>query len=207
MKHLQGFIEMNDKKLLLKTDSYSNIHKNTRDLITDLNLQLGVSKKCLCPIARGNLIAKILQDKSITQQVLSILLGVKRSRIAAWVSILKLPARIQDYVKTGKLPYSHARMLVPLQNSIQLKLAQSYLEQHHTQKEFRQKIEHYQIEAGDIKQLVERINGLGQWHCKVGLSKGALTAAFSFNDVTSMVCFFEKHVLKTKNNVNKCANT
>lgn len=71
---------------------------------------------------------KLLETQSMTQEKLSERVGKKRTTIANYLRLLKLPAEIQMGLKNKKIDMGHARALVPVEDpEVQLALYEQIL--------------------------------------------------------------------------------
>lgn len=71
---------------------------------------------------------RLLEECNLTQETLSQKVGKKRSTIANYLRLLKLPAEVQLAIRTKKLSMGHARALAGLEDSsLQLSLLQQIL--------------------------------------------------------------------------------
>lgn len=86
--------ELNDKELL-EVAIIENVQR------TDLN-----------PIEEAGGYKELIDEYSYTQEDLSKIIGKSRSHLANTMRLLKLPEKVQDMVREGKLSAGHARALI-----------------------------------------------------------------------------------------------
>ena len=73
---------------------------------------------------------KLIENYGLTQEQLSERVGKKRTTIANYLRLLKLPAEIQVGLKNKKIDMGHARALVPVEDpEVQLALYEQIVEQ------------------------------------------------------------------------------
>ena len=71
---------------------------------------------------------KLIEQYHLTQEKLSDRVGKKRATIANYLRLLKLPAEVQMGLKNKKIDMGHARALIGIPPSLQLKIYELILE-------------------------------------------------------------------------------
>lgn len=79
-----------------------------------------VQRSDLNPIEEALGYKQLIDDFSYKQEELGKELGKSRSHISNLLRLLKLPTKIQEYLKEGLLSYGHARALINVENSEKL---------------------------------------------------------------------------------------
>lgn len=92
--------------------------------IQEISLIENLQREDLNPIEAAYGMKRLMEEFSMTQEVLAERLGKSRPAIANTLRLLTLPDEVIDLVRTGKLSSGHARALVPLQRNDQIALAQ-----------------------------------------------------------------------------------
>ena len=85
---------------------------------------------------------RLIEECNLTQDALSEKVGKKRSSVANYLRLLKLPAEIQFAIRAKKISMGHAKALLALEdNKAQLKFANLIIEQDLSVRQIEQKIQ------------------------------------------------------------------
>lgn len=80
----------------------------------ELSLIENIQREDLNPIDVARAYNKLLVDCNLTQELVAKRVGKDRSTVANFLRLLKLPAPIQESLKTGELNMGHARALITI---------------------------------------------------------------------------------------------
>ncbi len=92
--------------------------------IQEISLIENLQREDLNPIEAAYGMKRLMEEYSLTQEVLAERLGKSRPAIANTLRLLTLSEAVIDLVKSGKLSSGHARTLVPVAKEEQERLAQ-----------------------------------------------------------------------------------
>ncbi|MCC6477418.1 ParB/RepB/Spo0J family partition protein, partial [bacterium] len=84
----------------------------TSEEMLELAILENVHREDLTPIELAHAIARLMQQYSLTQEVVAEKMGMSRTNVANTLRLLKLPSKIQDALNDGKLTMGHARALL-----------------------------------------------------------------------------------------------
>ena len=90
---------------------------------SEIALVENIQRKDLDPIEEAEAFSALIDEYGLTQEKLAERLSKNRVNIANSLRLLKLPAEVQDLLKTGKLSTGHAKVLLGLEDVSKLKLA------------------------------------------------------------------------------------
>jgi ParB family chromosome partitioning protein len=98
----------------------------------ELSLIENIQREDLNPIDIARAYNNLLEDCNLTQESVAKRVGKDRSTVANFLRLLKLPQRIQESLKVGKLNMGHARALITvedegLQNTLWEKIVKNNL--------------------------------------------------------------------------------
>jgi ParB family chromosome partitioning protein len=85
----------------------------------EVSLVENLQREDLNPIEEAEAMRLLMDEHSLTQDVLSSKLGKSRSAIANTLRLLSLPPEVKEMVTAGELSSGHARCLVALQNDME----------------------------------------------------------------------------------------
>ena len=86
-----------------------------------LSLVENIQRDNLNPVEEADAFEKIMAEFDLTQEQLSDMLGLGRSKIANTLRLLHLPDYIKEAIKNGSISSGHARALVVVDNSTKQK--------------------------------------------------------------------------------------
>ncbi|MDA8169385.1 MAG: ParB/RepB/Spo0J family partition protein [Nitrospiraceae bacterium] len=78
-----------------------------------------IQREDLNPVETANAIERLKEDFRLTQEELSLRLGMDRATIANYLRLLKLPAEVKTLVAHGKLSMGHAKVLLGFESQSQ----------------------------------------------------------------------------------------
>ncbi len=99
------------------------VREYSDETITEVALIENIQRKDLNPIEEAEAYSRLIEEYGLTQEKLAERLSKNRVNIANSLRLLKLPAEVQDLLKTGKLSTGHAKVLLGLEDVSKLKLA------------------------------------------------------------------------------------
>ena len=82
----------------------------------EISILENIQREDLSPIEEAKAYEQLQQKYEYTQELLAKRIGKSRAYITNTLRLLKLPAKVQDYVQKGKISYGHARALLPIEN-------------------------------------------------------------------------------------------
>lgn len=130
---------------------------------------------------------KLIEECDLTQEKLSERIGKKRSTVANYLRLLKLPAEIQLAIRTKDISMGHARAIVNIgEEKKQLAISRRVVK-----------------EGLSVRQVEELVKAKKQEEIVAGFSKGAASTNLSFSQIKIKEDLSE--FLKTKVEVNKSA--
>lgn len=89
-----------------------------------------LQREDLDPIEVSISFKRLMDELSVTQEVLSEQVGKKRATVANYLRLLALPAEIQVFVRERKLSMGHARALISIDDEkLQLKIARKVIDE------------------------------------------------------------------------------
>ena len=95
------------------------------DKLLELALIENIQREELNPIEEANAYKKLIESLGLTQEQVADRVGRDRTVITNHLRILKLPTEIQEFLKTERLSFGHARALLGLASgNLQRRLAQ-----------------------------------------------------------------------------------
>src|SRR5207244_2404440 len=95
------------------------------DKLLELALIENIQREELNPIEEANAYKKLIESLGLTQEQVADRVGRDRTVITNHLRILKLPMEIQEFLKTERLSFGHARALLGLASgNLQRRLAQ-----------------------------------------------------------------------------------
>ena len=83
----------------------------------ELALVENIQREDLNPIEIALSYQRLIDECSLTQEILSTRIGKKRSTVANYLRLLKLPAEIQHGLKEDKISLGHAKALLAMENT------------------------------------------------------------------------------------------
>jgi ParB family chromosome partitioning protein len=96
--------------------------------VVEMALIENIQREDLNPIEIALAYQKLIESYDLTQEKLSERIGKKRTTVANYLRLLKLPAEIQMSLKDKKIDMGHARALIPVEDpEIQLALFEQIL--------------------------------------------------------------------------------
>lgn len=98
-------------------------HSNDQEALA-IALIENLQREDLNPIEEAESIAKLVTDFDLTHQQVSELLGKSRSTISNLLRLQALAPSVKSFLRQGLLDMGHARCLLTLETSIQVKLAE-----------------------------------------------------------------------------------
>lgn len=90
------------------------VKNETKEHILEIMLIENIQREDLNPIEEALCYEQILQNKNITQDELSTLIGKSRSHISNHLRLLSLPEDVRNQILSGKISLGHAKVLVSL---------------------------------------------------------------------------------------------
>ena len=99
-KEIPAYVRIADDENMLKMALVENIQRQN-----------------LNPIEIALSLERLIKECKITQEECSLRVGKKRSTIANYLRLLKLPAKIQAGLRDGKISMGHARALINVKNN------------------------------------------------------------------------------------------
>lgn len=82
----------------------------------EISILENIQREDLSPIEEAKAYEQLQKKYEYTQELLAKRIGKSRAYITNTLRLLKLPAKVQDYVQKGKISYGHARALLPIEN-------------------------------------------------------------------------------------------
>jgi ParB family chromosome partitioning protein len=100
---------------LTKVPAYIRLAKD--DLMLELALVENIQREDLDPIEVAISYQRLIDECNLTQENMSERVGKKRSTIANYLRLLKLPAEIQSGLRESLISMGHARAIITLEDS------------------------------------------------------------------------------------------
>ena len=150
--------------------------------IQEISLIENLQREDLNPIEAAFGMKKLMEEYSLTQEVLAERLGKSRPAIANTLRLLTLSEEVVALVRDGKLSAGHARTLVPVPREEQAALAQECVKEGWSVREAERAVKQYlnppevlarekdkrnALANAELKHLVERLRT--SFHTKVSL--------------------------------------
>ena len=131
---------------LAKLDSVPAYIREANDSeLTEMALIENIQREDLNAIEIALTFRKLIDQYNLTQERLSERIGKKRTTIANFLRLLKLPAEVQMGLKDKKLDMGHARALLSIEDpAMQLKLYNEILKKGLSVRQVEQQAKHYQ---------------------------------------------------------------
>lgn len=131
---------------LAKLDSVPAYIREANDSeLTEMALIENIQREDLNAIEIALTFRKLIDQHNLTQERLSERIGKKRTTIANFLRLLKLPAEVQMGLKDKKLDMGHARALLSIEDpAMQLKLYNEILKKGLSVRQVEQQAKHYQ---------------------------------------------------------------
>lgn len=98
----------------------ANIREVDDRALLTLALVENLQRSDLNPIEEAEGYRRLVDDFGLSHIQISEMVGKDRSTIANLLRVLKLPASVRDWVRSGELSLGHARALLPLSDSAQI---------------------------------------------------------------------------------------
>ncbi|HET6374357.1 MAG TPA: ParB/RepB/Spo0J family partition protein [Candidatus Polarisedimenticolia bacterium] len=89
----------------------------------ELALIENIQRAQLNPIEEARAFSALMDDFHLTQEAIAERVGRKRSTIANSLRLLRLPADVQDLIRSGKLTAGHAKTLLALADDEEIRVA------------------------------------------------------------------------------------
>lgn len=124
--------------------------------IKEISLIENLQREDLNPIEAANAMKQLMLDYSLTQEELSDRIGKSRSAIANTLRLLSLDGEVIKLVANNKLSSGHARTLVTLPVSEQVKLAGRIVDEGLSVRETEQAVKDY-FNPPEVKKSVKKI--------------------------------------------------
>ena len=124
--------------------------------IKEISLIENLQREDLNPIEAANAMKQLMLDYSLTQEELSDRIGKSRSAIANTLRLLSLDGEVIKLVANNKLSSGHARTLVTLPVSEQVKLAGRIVDEGLSVRETEQAVKDY-FNPPEVKKNVKKI--------------------------------------------------
>ena len=124
--------------------------------IKEISLIENLQREDLNPIEAANAMKQLMLDYSLTQEELSDRIGKSRSAIANTLRLLSLDGEVIKLVANNKLSSGHARTLVTLPVSEQVKLAGRIVDEGLSVRETAQAVKDY-FNPPEVKKSVKKI--------------------------------------------------
>ena len=109
-----------------------------------------IQRADLNPLEEALSYKRLLEEYGLTQEEIAQKVGKSRSNIANMLRLLKLDKRVQSFLADNKLTVGHARALLPLEESMQLELAERIMEEELSVRETESLIQSLSEEAKPI---------------------------------------------------------
>ncbi|MFH1378898.1 MAG: ParB/RepB/Spo0J family partition protein [bacterium] len=119
-----------------------------------LSLIENLQRTDLNPIEEAEAFNRIMHEFKFTQEHLSSMLGIGRSKIANTLRLLSLPDDIKEAVKLDRIPFGHARALISLNNPLKQKeLSRRIIKEKLTAREVEEIVQNWKkaISTGKVK--------------------------------------------------------
>ncbi len=118
---------------LAKLETIPAIVKSANDLLTSkIAIVENVQRENLSAIEEAIAYQVLIDEYSMSQTEIANSIGKKPSTISNKIRLLKLNAKVQDYIKSGKISERHGRMLLQFDNDKQLEMADKVIEENLT---------------------------------------------------------------------------
>ena len=173
--------------------------------IQEISLIENLQREDLNPIEAAYGMKKLMEEHSLTQEVLAERLGKSRPAIANTLRLLTLADEVIELVRTGKLSSGHARTLVPVPKEEQAALAEECVKNgwsvRETERAVKQRLNPPEVLArekekknaianAELKHLVERLRNA--FSTKVSLigtdKKGRIYIDYYTRDDLDRIC-------------------
>jgi ParB family chromosome partitioning protein len=99
LKKIPAYVRTADDQAMLEMALVENIQREDLDAI-----EIAISYQ------------RLIEECNLTQETLSVRVGKKRSTVANYLRLLKLPAEIQLGIREGKITMGHARTLISVED-------------------------------------------------------------------------------------------
>ena len=125
----------------------------------ELALIENIQRQQLNAIEEARAFSVLMEDYGLTQEQVAERVGRKRPSVANTLRLLKLPARVQELVKAGKLTPSHAKALLALHDDEEiLKAADAMLEGYVTSRAAEENARRKKSGGGSVATVEEHVD-------------------------------------------------
>lgn len=111
--------------------------------IQEISLIENLQREDLNPIEAATAMRQLMDDYSLTQETLASRIGKSRAAVANTLRLLSLPAEVKMLVSSNRLSQAHARTMLTLPQSEQIKLANETVEKGYSVRDIEQKVKDY----------------------------------------------------------------
>ncbi|MGO9404994.1 MAG: ParB/RepB/Spo0J family partition protein [Terriglobales bacterium] len=112
-------------KMAGKTTIPAIVKRVSEQQAAEMTLVENLQRQDLHCLEQARAFAKLSEDFHLTQEDIGKRVGVSREQVSNYLRLLKLPAEVQAALRRGELTYSHARLLLSLEDKEQIsKVAQ-----------------------------------------------------------------------------------
>src|SRR2546426_10690548 len=99
------------------------VQRVERQRSLELALIENIQRQQLNPIEEAKAFATLVAEYGLTQEAVADSVGRKRSSIANALRLLKLPERVQEMIRDGRLTSGHAKALLSLADNEEISKA------------------------------------------------------------------------------------
>ena len=138
-------------RLAGKTTVPAIIRQVSDEQAAEMTIIENLQRQDLNCLEQAEAFAKLSRDFGLTQEEIGKRVGVSRESVSNYMRILKLPKAVQQYLATGELEFSEARVLLQLLDAEMIpKIAAQAVEKHLSVKQLEELVQRTNIPAGTM---------------------------------------------------------
>ena len=131
------------------------VKRYTERQIKEISLIENLQREDLNPIEAANAMKALMNDYGLTQEEVADRIGKSRSAVANTLRLLQLTPEVIRLITDGKLSQGHAKVLVPLEPTVQIHFANLAVKKGLSVRDIEQAVKEYLTPPEKKKQKVE----------------------------------------------------
>ena len=136
-------------RLAGKTTVPAIIRQVSDEQAAEMTIVENLQRQDLNCLEQAEAFAKLSRDFGLTQEEIGKRVGVSRESVSNYMRILKLPKAVQQYLGSGELGFSEARVLLQLVDAEMVpKIVEQAIEKHLSVKQLEELVERTNLPAG-----------------------------------------------------------
>lgn len=145
-------------KLAGETSVPAIVRQASNEQAAEMTIVENLQREDLNCLEQANAFARLSRDFGLTQEQIGQRTGCSRESVANYLRLLKLPQEVQQYLASGELGFSEARVLLQLADPQMIPtVAKQAIDAHMSVKQLETVVEHYNRPPGEEPQAPERI--------------------------------------------------